>query len=246
MPKRRFPFLLLLLGCAGSAFAQESASLIFLPPPMDDGGTISLGIYAKGTLVRVLHREAPLDDFKQGENGLITRWDLQDGAGQPVSPGNYDASGWMVGNLSVEGVAFHGNDWIKEESPRFVRVVGLKGVGRDEVQVTLKTADGAEATLGWKLAREGDEPPASGITATIENGEITIHNGAENIPVMLREGEMALACAAGYNGRVWAIVQMPSGREIRAYSSDGEFLGIFRMEKRSRSRSRSSHRNGAR
>ncbi|MEO6785760.1 MAG: hypothetical protein ABI318_06470, partial [Chthoniobacteraceae bacterium] len=160
MPDRRFAFIAVLLALVFAAVAQDSVPIIFLPPPMEGAGTISLGIFdAAGKLVRVLHREAAMEEFKQGENGLITHWDGRDDAGQPVARGKYGVRGWLVGNLGVEGVAFHGNDWIKEESPRFTRVISVKGVGRDEVQVTLRTADGKEETLGWKLKREGGAPP---------------------------------------------------------------------------------------
>ena len=46
-------------------------------------------------------------------------------------------------------------------------LLAVKGVGRDDVQVTLLTADGKEATLGWKLAREGAPPPENKVTAAI-------------------------------------------------------------------------------
>src|SRR6266478_2198733 len=85
--------------------ASEGMTIVFLPPPME--GTISLGIFnGAGKLVRVLHREAAQADFKIGENGLITRWDGRDDAGQPLPPGKYRVAGWMAGDLGVEGVAF--------------------------------------------------------------------------------------------------------------------------------------------
>ena len=220
----------MLLALAFAAFAQESVPIVFLPPPMD--GTISLGIFnGAGQLIRVLHREAGQEEFKAGENGLITRWDGRSASGEPVPPGKYGARGWMVGNLGVEGVAFHGNDWIKDESPRFTRVLGVKGVGRDDVQVTLRTVDGKEETLGWKLAREGTPPPQSDVEAVVEDGKLIIRRAGESVPVLFSEGEKPLACASGSGGRVWAIIQTPEGREVRAYSPDGEFLRRLPYEK---------------
>ena len=227
MPDRRFPFLAALLAIAFTctAGAQEGVPITFLPPPMDGPGTISLGIFnGAGKMIRVLHREAPLDDFKKGENGLITKWDGLDAAGQPAAPGKYGVRGWMAGNLGVEGVAFHGNDWIKDESPRYTRVLAVKGVGRDDVQVTLRTADGKEATLGWKLAREGAPPPENKVTAAIADGKLTVTREGEGVPVLFADGEKPIACATGSRGRVWAIVETPEEREVRAYSEDGEFL----------------------
>ena len=230
MPDRRFTPVALLLALVLAAFAQESVPILFLPPPME--GAISLGIFdGTGKLVRVLHREAGQEEFKVGENGLATRWDGRDAAGQPMPPGKYRVGGWTSGNLGVEGVAFHGNDWIKEESPRFTRVLAVKGVGRDEVQVTLATADGKEETLGWKLAREGAPPPKSDVEAAIEEGKLIIRRAGESAPVLFVEGEKPLACASGSGGRVWVIVQTSEGREVRAYSPDGEFLRHLPYEK---------------
>ncbi len=215
----------MLLAIAFPAFAQESVPIMFLPPPMDGAGTITLGIFSgAGKLVRTLNRESAIEEFKQGENGLITKWDGRDDAGQPVPFGQYGVRGWMSGNLAVEGIAFHGNDWIKEESPRYTRVLSVKGVGRDDVQVVLRTLDGKESTLAWKLSREGEPPAPNEVSAAIEEGKLIIRNGAESAPVLFGDDEKPLACASGYGGRVWAIVQKLDGREVRAYSAEGEFL----------------------
>ena len=230
MPDRRFTPVAILLALAIGAFAQETVPIMFLPPPME--GTLSLGIFnGAGKLVRVLHREAAREEFKVGENGLSTRWDGRDDAGQAAPLGKYGVRGWTTGNLGVEGVAFHGNDWIKEESPRFTRVIAVKGVGRDEVQVTLRTADGKDETLGWKLARAGDEPPQNEVQAGIEDGKLVIQRDGESTPVLFREGEKPIACATGSRGRVWTIVETAAGREVRAYSPDGEFLRRLPYEK---------------
>ena len=230
MPDRRFAPVAVLLAFVFAAFSQESVPILFLPPPME--GTISLGIFnAAGKLVRVLHREAGTEEFKVGENGLVTRWDGRDSAGEPATLGKYKVGGWMAGNLAVEGVAFHGNDWIKEESPRYTRLLAVKGVGRDDVQVTLGTADGKEETLGWKLAREAAPPPQNDVAAAIEDGKLIIRRAGESLTVLFGAGEKPLACASGSGGRVWTIVQTPDGREVRAYSPEGEFLRRLPYEK---------------
>src|SRR5205807_6620160 len=116
----------------GSIVAQESPSpspspspaearsvrISFLPPPLD--GTISLGIYdAKGKLVRVLHREADINEFTIGNDALSTRWDGKDDAGENVPTGKYSAHGFVVGDLKIEGIGFFFNDWISSaEAPR--------------------------------------------------------------------------------------------------------------------------------
>jgi hypothetical protein len=234
MPDRRFPILAALLAivltCAAAAL--DGVPITFIPPPMDGPGTISLGIFNNaGKMIRILHREAPVDDFKKGENGLMTRWDGLDSTGQAAAPGKYGVRGWMAGNLGVEGVAFHGNDWIKDESPRYTRVLAVKGVGRDDVQVTLRTADGKDATLGWKLSREGAPPPENKVAAAIADGKLTVTRDGESVPVLFADGEKPLACATGSRGRVWAIVETPVGREVRAYSEDGEFLRRLAYQK---------------
>jgi hypothetical protein len=98
--------------------------ITFLPPPME--GTLSLGIYdKKGRLVRVIAREATEKDFIIGLNGLITYWDGKDDAGKNMPPGIYYARGYSVGAIDVEGVGYHGNDWITEDdSPHIRRILG--------------------------------------------------------------------------------------------------------------------------
>jgi hypothetical protein len=240
MPDHLPSFLSALLALAFPVFAQdpgrpvprkgEGLPIMFLPPPMK--GTISLGIYNRaGKLVRILHREAGESEFQVGENGLLTRWDGCDDAGQILPPGKYTASGWMVGDLGVEGVAFHGNDWIKDESPRYQRVTEVKNVGRDQVRVTLRTVDGKDETLGWNLSQEGVAPPKIEIEGVIDDGQLVIRKGEAKQPVMLGEGAKALSAVAGSGARVWTIVETPGGREVRAYSAQGEFLRRLAYQK---------------
>src|SRR5438477_5760291 len=93
---------------------KPGVKLMFVPPRME--GTISLGIYdARGKLVRTLHREAETDDFTVAVDGLVTAWDGNDDAGDPLPAGKYHARGYMVGDVKVEGEAFHFNDWIEDE-----------------------------------------------------------------------------------------------------------------------------------
>src|ERR1700737_2559677 len=52
-----------------SATPARNIQLRFVPPPME--GTISLGVFdSKQKLVRVLHREATIDDFRIDETSL--------------------------------------------------------------------------------------------------------------------------------------------------------------------------------
>lgn len=105
------------LGVAALAVAQEatpsvspsasptrpvrSVRISFLPPPLE--GTISLGIYDEwNKLVRVLHQEAELDEFTVGDDALSTKWDGRDDDGFDVTPGRYQARGFVVGKLKIE------------------------------------------------------------------------------------------------------------------------------------------------
>src|ERR1700719_1702176 len=92
-----------------AASAARSVPLRFAPPPME--GTISLGIWdSDDKLVRVLHREAKIDNFTIDENALKTTWDGKNDAGADLPSGKYRARGYMVAKLKVEDVG-------KVESP---------------------------------------------------------------------------------------------------------------------------------
>src|ERR1700686_2207509 len=120
-------FSVLLLSFAVTGRGQESPTpeatstpptrtvrISFLPPPLD--GTISLGIYdAKGKLVRVLHREADINEFTIGNDALSTPWDGKDDAGENVPAGKYSAHGFVVGDLGIDGVGFFFNDFVTNE-----------------------------------------------------------------------------------------------------------------------------------
>ena len=105
--------------------APRNIRVSFVPPPLD--GTISLGVYdAKGKLVRVLFREADINEFNIGNDSLSTTWDGKDDAGENVPPGKYSAHGFVVGDVKIEGVGFFFNDWISSaEGPRFSRIKSL-------------------------------------------------------------------------------------------------------------------------
>jgi len=66
-------------------------------------GRISIGIYdAKGKLVRVLHQEADLNEFKIGADALVTQWDGRNDDEEDLPAGKYHARGYLVGPLKVE------------------------------------------------------------------------------------------------------------------------------------------------
>jgi hypothetical protein len=92
-----------------SASTARNVPLRFVPPPME--GTISLGIFdSNDKLVRVLHREARIDNFTIDENALKTTWDGKNDTGEDLPAGKYRARGYLVAKLKVDDVG-------KVESP---------------------------------------------------------------------------------------------------------------------------------
>jgi hypothetical protein len=92
-----------------AASTTRNVPLRFVPPPME--GTVSLGIFdSSDKLVRVLHREAKIDNFTIDENALKTTWDGKNDAGEDLPAGRYRARGYMVAKLKVEDLG-------KVESP---------------------------------------------------------------------------------------------------------------------------------
>ena len=66
-------------------------------------GTISLGIWdSNDKLVRILHRESPIDTFEVEENSLSTMWDGKNDAGEDLPAGKYRARGYLVGKLKID------------------------------------------------------------------------------------------------------------------------------------------------
>jgi hypothetical protein len=87
-----------------SASPARNVRLSFVPPPLE--GRISLGIYdSKGKLVRVLHHEADLTEFKIGADALVTQWDGKNDNGEDLPAGKYHARGYLVGPLKVEDLS---------------------------------------------------------------------------------------------------------------------------------------------
>jgi hypothetical protein len=228
-----------ILSLALPAFAQETPDSVqptpppseggvrvtFVPPPLD--GTLSVGVYSNdGKLVRTLHKEATKKDFTVGVNGFITTWDGKDDAGNLMAPGKYGVRGWMVGELGVEGVAYHGNDWMKQDdSPRVVRAVGVKNVGQDEIHIWLEHIRGEQLQFSWNMKKEGQDQPKIDALAVAQGGKLEIRKaGSEPVNVALGEGESVVTATVGFGNTVWAIVEVAGMREVRAYSEKGEFL----------------------
>jgi hypothetical protein len=212
----------------GSLAAQESPSpsptpaprnirISFVPPPLD--GTISLGIYdAKGKLVRVLFREADINEFNIGQDALSTTWDGKDDAGENVPPGKYSAHGFVVGDLKIEGVGFFFNDWITSTDVlRFRRIHSLAIHDKDLLLGVDLVPPGqghvlydvADKTVKLKDT-DSDASPTPGPTVA-----------SDIDPIM---------SVAGPNTTRWVIDRVEKGSniiELKQFSSSGEFLRRF-------------------
>jgi hypothetical protein len=222
--------MLVLVGFAALSLAQESPTpeatpspaparnvrISFVPPPLD--GTISLGIYdAKGKLVRVLFREADINEFTIGHDALSTAWDGKDDAGENVPPGKYSAHGFVVGDLKIEGVGFFFNDWITSaDAPRFSRIRSL--AMRDE-----------DLLLGVELV-----PPGAGhvlydvASKATKLKDTDVDSNASATPSETVAGDIdPIMTISGRNGTRWVIDRTEKGAsatELKQFSSSGEFL----------------------
>src|SRR5439155_7724087 len=79
-----------------SASPARNVRISFVPPPLE--GRISLGIYdTQGKLVRVLHHEAKLNEFKIGADALVTQWDGRNDDDEDSPAGKYHSRGYLVG-----------------------------------------------------------------------------------------------------------------------------------------------------
>jgi hypothetical protein len=230
MVRRPIRAVLVLIGCAALLHGQESPTpestptpaparnvrISFVPPPLD--GTISLGIYdAKGKLVRVLFREADINEFTIGHDALSTTWDGKDDAGENAPPGKYSAHGFVVGDLKIEGVGFFFNDWITSaDAPRFSRIQSL--AMRDE-----------DLLLAVELV-----PPGAGHVLYDVAGKTTKLKDTDTDATASPTPSETIAAdidpvttVSGRNGTRWVIDRTEKGSsttELKQFSSSGEFL----------------------
>jgi hypothetical protein len=186
---------------APSAGPERNIRITFVPPPLD--GTISLGVYdEKGKLVRVLFREADINEFTIGNDALATTWDGKNDAGENVPPGKYSAHGVVVGDLKIEGVGFFFNDWITSaDGPRFSRIRSL--AMRDE-----------DLLLSVDLV-----PPGEGhVLYDVADKSLSLKDTDPETTAPSGDG------VAGRDGTRWVIEQGDKGSEVKQLSANGEFL----------------------
>jgi hypothetical protein len=189
-----------------SPTAARSIRVSFVPPPLE--GTISLGIYdAKGKLVRVLFREADINDFNIGHDSLSTTWDGKDDAGENAPPGKYSAHGFVVGDLKIEGVGFFFNDWITApDSPRFSKITALR-MRDDDLSLAVELVPAGAGHVLYDIARK---------TTKLSDTD------ADTAP-----SPEPSASVPGRDGTRWVIARGGNGSttvELKQFSSTGEFL----------------------
>lgn len=199
-----------------SPAAARNVRISFVPPPLD--GTISLGVYdAKGKLVRVLLREADINEFTIGQDALSKTWDGKDDAGENVPPGKYSAHGFVVGDVKIEGVGFFFNDWITSaDAPRFSRIRSL--AMRDE-----------DLVLAVELVPPGAGHVLYDVTSkTMELKDTDAESAASPTPSETVAGDIdPIMTISGRNDTRWVIDRTEKGAsttELKQFSSSGEFL----------------------
>ena len=199
-----------------SATAGKGARISFLPPPIE--GTLSLGIYdLKGKLVRVLQREADVDDFAIGSDSLSTTWDGKNDGGEIMPPGKYHARGYAVGDIAVEGVGYFFNDWVTDEnSPRVTNITSIKTLDAGGLVAVGAVTSGGAVTL---LVNESGEVK----TTRDEAAASAPCNSAGGLSGV-RE---PLDCDSGKDGTLWVIdrpVKDSPHTEVKQFSASKELL----------------------
>ncbi|MGI8819593.1 MAG: hypothetical protein ACR2ID_01775 [Chthoniobacterales bacterium] len=190
--------------------AARSVRISFLPPPLE--GTISLGIYdSNGRLVRVLQRESGFEEFQVGSDALSTTWDGKGDDEHPLPAGKYHARGYVVGDLTVEGVGFYFNDWVSEDRPERITRLCAIAAENDQLMVAAKLADGSSALLGCdpagKVITFRNDPPREDCGEDVSADPI--------------------AAASGKDRTRWTIERLPDDTErvqVRQYAPDHELL----------------------
>ncbi|MDQ3120400.1 MAG: hypothetical protein M3Q89_12680 [Verrucomicrobiota bacterium] len=223
------------------AVVARSVRISFLPPPLE--GSISLGIYdTKGKLVRVLYREAELDDFQIGEDALSTTWDGRNDEGQESPPGKYHARGFVVADIEVEGVSFFFNDWVTDDRSPHIKAIENFVRNTEQSLVLLARLAGGETaliplSLEGRVADDWEEAGSGGVdfadlispnrrNLRVEGGKLTLAVLDYGKPVSWPELFAPRDADYGRAETVW-VVEQAAGEttaEVKQFSSKGEFL----------------------
>lgn len=154
------------------AAPKDNQEIAFAVPGQ---GLITLGVFNKaGKLVRTLHVMDDEEAFRIGLNGYITQWDGRDDAGQKVPAGRYFLRGYLIGEVSLEGEAFHFNDWVSSaESLMPRRIEDFAMLPGGDLVLTGRTAADQgfcarySSEKGFLWSREIEHSGASGILLAV-------------------------------------------------------------------------------
>lgn len=128
-------------------------------------GAITLGIFdANKKLVRVLQREAMLNEFTIDETSLTTTWDGKDDGGADLPAGRYHARGYMVGDLKTEEVSPAGNEPPSAQSSDHISVKLVLNPLLSDVRVVIELGIGFDGT--GSFLRTTDNLPLFTISKT--------------------------------------------------------------------------------
>jgi len=142
-------------------------------------GTISLGIYGQsGKLVRVLHRNAQLNDFTIGADALVTRWDGKDDTGQDLPAGQYHARGYLIGPLKLEDLGQTSPPTLDTETNSLVKVRLVPNPLRKNKSPVVEVGIGFGA--GGSYLETTDGLPLFKISETPNVGHALIAKKSEN------------------------------------------------------------------
>ncbi len=236
--------------------SKPPVALTFTPPDLE--GDIVLGIYdAAGKLVRAMRFEPGAAGLKIDTNGYIASWDGRDDQGRPCAAGRYSARGYMVdAAVSVEGVAFHFNDWYAQDNvaassvslppdgpaPELaIQVAPNHEPPRGADPGPLTALPQPDGTLRWDrrppptrepVRRDLDAgrypPDASWADGDpSKKGKISGPARAAKAPPHL-EGEL-LAAVNGRDETLWGIVEIDGRNVVRQFAPDGEVLRELRV-----------------
>lgn len=182
--KRIAFFFLALLVLLHPARAEGDDIAFAVPGP----GRITLGVFDKaGKLVRTLHAMDGEEAFRIGLNGYITRWDGLDDAGNKAPSGHYHIRGYLIEDVTVEGEAYHFNDWTTdEEDPSLRHIVDFAFLPEGDVLLLAISADGLllatrySTESGFVWVRQIGTGPATDTTSLAANSNTAIIMHAGN------------------------------------------------------------------
>jgi hypothetical protein len=119
-------------------------------------GTISLGIYDQtGKLVRVLHRNAQLNDFTIGADALVTRWDGKDDSYQDLPAGRYRARGYLIGPLKLEELGETSTPTTETDADSVVKVRLIRNPLRKEKRPAVELGIGLNGNGSYLKTKDG-------------------------------------------------------------------------------------------